>query len=46
MKVIIDMGFIPLLHTEINASFYTCYSCKGLTLLPLSSNGVYKDNYL
>jgi hypothetical protein len=46
MRVIIDMCFIPLSHTWINVSFILVISWERLTLLPLTSNGVYKDIYL
>jgi hypothetical protein len=46
MKVIIDMGFILLLHTWINVPFLLGIPCEGLFLLPLTSKGVYKDIHL
>jgi hypothetical protein len=46
MKVIIDMWFILLLHTWINVPFVLDIPCEGLSLLPLTSKGVYKDVYL
>jgi hypothetical protein len=30
---------------ELMLSFILVISCEGLILLPLTSNGVYKDNY-
>jgi hypothetical protein len=40
------MCFIPLSHTWINVSLIVVILCEGITLLPLTSKGVYKDNYL
>jgi hypothetical protein len=42
MKFTIDMCFVLLLHTLINASFTLVISCEGLIFLPLTSKGVYK----
>jgi hypothetical protein len=42
MKVIIYICFILLLHTWINVPFILDISCEGLSLLPLTSKGVYK----
>jgi hypothetical protein len=46
MKVIIDMCFILLINTLINASFYNSYFVWRSNTFPLTSKGVYKDNYL
>jgi hypothetical protein len=46
MRVNIDMCFIPLSHTWINVSFILVISCEGLTLLTLTSKGIYKDKHL
>jgi hypothetical protein len=45
MTVIIDIRFILLLHTWINGPFILDISCEGLSRLPLTSKGVYKDIY-
>jgi hypothetical protein len=46
MKVIIDMCFILLLHTLINASFCNGYFMWKFNTFTLTSEVVYKDNYL
>jgi hypothetical protein len=43
MKVVIDMCFILLINTLINASFYNCYFVwRSNTFTTLTSKGVYK----
>jgi hypothetical protein len=42
----IDMCFIFLINPLINASFYNCYFMWRSNTFPLTSKGVYKDNYL
>jgi hypothetical protein len=38
--------FYFLINPLINASFYNCYFMWRSNTFPLTSKGVYKDNYL